>query len=265
MTAKGKSAAWIFTGDRGRYCYDHARIETDSTPGQFLHTLAIQLARIPRYLGATLAAWPVGAHAIAVSKLVESLGGSARDALRGLHHDDHEMLTQDLPGPLRRWIKDAIKAGHLTPAADWYEHACGEAQAEIERHLGLTMDPDVTDDGGAALVKRCDALVLEAERRLLHYEGPLSDWGVPGLSDAEVSAAIVAVRGAMVIALTVPCRDAIHGIMLDEAKRREGNGPFSFDTADPALLDGPCVHEIAATFVFRDQHLRERAGLAPLV
>lgn len=106
---------------------------------------AASLAHEPRYAG-NYGPYSVGQHAVLVARVVEKAGGFPPQILAGLHHDDSEMVTGDLPGP----VKLALRS--VTPAFDDLEEALDIA---IEQRYQIDLDDP--------LVKWADAVVYHWE------------------------------------------------------------------------------------------------------
>lgn len=65
-----------------------------------VESLAFALAREHRYCG-NYGEYSVAQHAVLVSQVVDLLGGEQSVILAGLHHDDSEAVTGDLPSPVK--------------------------------------------------------------------------------------------------------------------------------------------------------------------
>ncbi len=90
--------------------------------------------------------YTVGQHSVLVSLGVEALGGSPRQALAGLVHDASEIVTGDLPSPLKVEAKGFVYIEALLNTA-------------IEARYQVYLDDP--------LVKEADEMVLAAEVRML--------------------------------------------------------------------------------------------------
>lgn len=66
------------------------------------------LSRLNRFCG-NFNSISVAQHAVVVSELVAAMGGSYRQQLAGLHHDDCEAICADVPSPLKRACRDHKK------------------------------------------------------------------------------------------------------------------------------------------------------------
>jgi len=131
-----------------------------------LFDIAASLAKICRFAGATSVHYSVAQHAVLVSNIVMSLpGASALMALQALHHDDHEMVTGDIPLPFRHAISDLT--GDDVIAA--MQH---EVDVAIYAGLGLPM-PTVK---AASMIATADKVALATERRDLLPDTD-HDWG----------------------------------------------------------------------------------------
>jgi hypothetical protein len=63
--------------------------------------VAYALSRLCRYNGHTTRHYSVGEHTILMADHVEREGGSPRECLTALHHDDAEYIIGDLPRPIK--------------------------------------------------------------------------------------------------------------------------------------------------------------------
>lgn len=64
--------------------------------------VALVLAKINRFGGRTCYPYSVAQHAVFCAELVQSEGGGHPQQFDALHHDDTEVLTGDILGPLKR-------------------------------------------------------------------------------------------------------------------------------------------------------------------
>lgn len=131
-----------------------------------LFDIAASLAKICRFAGATSTHYSVAQHAVLVSNIVLSLpGATALIALQALHHDDHEMVTGDIPLPFRRALSDLT--GDDVIAA--MQH---EVDVAIYAGLGLPMPTTKA----ASMIATADKVALVTERRDLLPDTD-HDWG----------------------------------------------------------------------------------------
>lgn len=107
--------------------------------------VAKALAQEHRYAG-NYGPYSVGQHSVLVSLGVESLGGSPRQALAGLVHDASEVVTGDLPNPLKSEI-----AG--------FRYIEALLNTAVEARYGVDLDDKI--------VAEADKMVLAAEVRML--------------------------------------------------------------------------------------------------
>lgn len=107
--------------------------------------VARALAQERRFAG-NYGDYTVGQHSVLVSQAIEQAGGNPRQALAGLVHDASEVVTGDLPSPVK-----AQAAG--------FQYIEALLNTAIEARYGVYLDDE--------LVKRCDKLVLAAEVRML--------------------------------------------------------------------------------------------------
>lgn len=128
------------------------------------HDLAVMLAKVNRYGGATEEPYSVAQHSVIVSRFVEKQGGTQEAQLYALLHDAHEIATGDISTP----AKEALPvAGQM---------ALRELQLRIDRAIferfGLPPMPLPI----AIEVKRADIFALVWEARDLLQGGPRGNW-----------------------------------------------------------------------------------------
>lgn len=106
------------------------------------------LAREPRFAGnfAYYGTYSVGQHSVLVSLCVEALGGNARQQLGGLVHDASEIVTGDLPSPVKR-------------EANGFQYIEALQNTAIEARYNVYLDDD--------LIRTADKIVLAGEVRML--------------------------------------------------------------------------------------------------
>lgn len=77
-----------------------------------VRAIAIALANENRYVGHTSIPYSVAQHAVLVSDWLMQETDDAVIAYQGLHHDDAEFVTGDIPSPVKKWLRqytDALK------------------------------------------------------------------------------------------------------------------------------------------------------------
>jgi hypothetical protein len=103
-------------GSNGRRCYlFHPRPE-DFDPEDSARSLSCEA----RYAG-NYGHYSVAQHEVLVARTIEKANGYPPQVLAGLHHDDSEMVTGDLPSPLKRALRVVTSAFDDIEAA--LEHA----------------------------------------------------------------------------------------------------------------------------------------------
>lgn len=107
--------------------------------------VARALANENRYAG-NYGPYSVGQHSVLVSLGVELLGGTPRQSLAGLVHDAGEMVTGDIPSPLKA---EAAGLGYIDALLN----------LAIEARYGVDLDDKI--------VAQADKMVLAAEVRML--------------------------------------------------------------------------------------------------
>lgn len=131
-----------------------------------LFDIAASLSKICRFAGATSVPYSVAQHAVLVSTIVLSLpGATALIALQALHHDDHEMVTGDIPLPFRLALADVCQ----WDAIDAMQR---EADGAIYAGIGLPLPTTKA----ATLIAEADRIALVTERRDLLPDTD-HDWG----------------------------------------------------------------------------------------
>lgn len=114
----------------------------DPKPSDFQPApIARTLANEHRYAG-NYGPYSVAQHAVLVARMVGKLGGDSKGQLAGLHHDDTEAVTGDLPKPVK--------------------NACPDFKA-LEARLARAVDDRYDIRTGANIVKQADLIVFCSE------------------------------------------------------------------------------------------------------
>lgn len=118
-----------------------------------LEDVAVHLAHIRRFNGATTIGYSVAAHSLHVSDLVKRMHGTLSAQLAALHHDAHEYLLGDI----------------TTPAKDFLNALCGNAFAvaeqKLQRQVLEALQIRCAFMSNRALIHRADMIALATERR----------------------------------------------------------------------------------------------------
>lgn len=111
--------------------------------------LAQGLAAVPRFVGQSNTPRDVAQHCVMVCEALREYGCEARVRLGGLVHDDHEIVTGDIPSPVKRYLAPLLKP---------LERAVSKSIRKVLRIPSL-------NDGEWFLVKQFDraCLAIEAE------------------------------------------------------------------------------------------------------
>jgi hypothetical protein len=118
----------------------------DPKPQDFdTETVARTLAHINRFSG-NYGSYSVAQHAVLVASVIRKLNGDPDEELAGLHHDDTEVVTNDMPSPVKRM--------------------CPDFRA-LEDRLQDAIDIKYLVDTRADIVKVADAVVFSNEVRAL--------------------------------------------------------------------------------------------------
>jgi hypothetical protein len=133
--------------------------------------IATGLSRMPRFCGQTPSPYNVAAHSVAVSKLVQALGGGPAAQALGLFHDAAEAYMADVPSPVK-----------ALPGMRAYRKMEARIVAAVIEAVPPRMRPT---DADAALVKVCDRIALLREYHafkggldaLPEFEGVERDFG----------------------------------------------------------------------------------------
>lgn len=133
---------WIETNS-GRKFYLH-----DFGPEDFeLGDIAVALSRQCRYNGHTKRHYSVLEHSCLLSDHVMAQGGSPRDGLTALHHDDPEYVIGDMVRPLKPTFPEfkeleermhqavAVKFGTEYPHPDWLKSIDSRILVDERRHV----------------------------------------------------------------------------------------------------------------------------------
>jgi uncharacterized protein len=125
------------------------------TPDDFvLEDVAASLSRQCRYNGHTRRHYSVAEHACILSDHVMAQGGSPRDGLTALHHEDPEFAIGDMVSPLKKQFPGlkaleermhqavAVKFGTEYPHPDWLKSLdtrirCDERRQVMNRSLNV--------------------------------------------------------------------------------------------------------------------------------
>lgn len=130
--------------------------------------VAVQLSRIPRFVGATLEPWNVAAHSLHCSALAEADGASLQAQLAALLHDAHEAYMGDIPSPFKQAVM--AEAGSM-----W----CPLKLAEEKLQVAVLHQLGSLDcyEANRAEVKHWDLVSLATERKyLMHAAAMDAPW-----------------------------------------------------------------------------------------
>lgn len=130
--------------------------------------VAVQLSRIPRFVGATLEPWNVAAHSLHCSALAEADGASMQAQLAALLHDAHEAYMGDIPSPFKQAVM--AEAGSM-----W----CPLKLAEDKLQVAVLHQLGSLDcyEANRAAVKHWDLVSLATERKyLMHAAAMDAPW-----------------------------------------------------------------------------------------
>lgn len=148
---------WMQTANGKRVNLEH---DIGFSPN--LTDIAVQLSHLNRYCGGTVRPYSVAEHSIFVSRLCQERYG-VDEALWGLLHDAHEMITGDIPSPVKRILdSDALR----------------DLENDIDFRIARKFDLEelVRDDGVKDNVRKMDLVALMTEHRDLQVSA--GDWGV---------------------------------------------------------------------------------------
>lgn len=137
-----------------------------------LEDIAHVLPRLARYNGHTTRFYSVAEHTCVMRDWVKARGGSPRDCLTALHHDDAEYIIGDLPRPIK-WKMSQFK----------------EVESKLDQVLALTFG---TEWPMPKWLKDIDSRILKDERRQVMRRSD-NEWGTDELEELGVS--LWSVRG----------------------------------------------------------------------
>lgn len=170
------------TADRELYTVEDGWIETYTgvrlyfgapTPEMLrLADVAHVLPRLARYNGHTRRFYSVAEHACLMRDWVASRGGSPRDRLTALHHDDAEFVIGDLPRPIKHKMSQFK-----------------EVESKLDQALALRFH---TEWPMPPWLKDIDSRILKDERRQVMRRSD-NEWGTDRLE--ELGVRLWAVRG----------------------------------------------------------------------
>ncbi len=155
--------SWMIT-------YTGRRVEIPKPlPGQVcIEDVAVHLARLPRFAGATQQPWCVAAHSLHCASLAEAEGFPPGAQLAALMHDAHEAYCADIPSP----FKEAVRAGHPSSFCS-LDIAEERLEVAVLHQLGALEYVEQY----RAQVKRWDLISLATERRdLMHPHASAEPW-----------------------------------------------------------------------------------------
>ena len=145
------NSEWVQTYNGNPFFFDDPDNEYSKID---IRDICTHLARIPRGLGGWSPSISIAEHSVAVSYIVEALGGDKTDQLYGLLHDAHEAYVGDMPAPLKNYLYN--KLGFDMKAFE------SEVQERIEKALKLPPRGELTRE----TVRLADIYSLHAERNI---------------------------------------------------------------------------------------------------
>jgi hypothetical protein len=129
-----------------------------------IQTVAYQLARLPRFAGASAFPYTVGQHSLNVVRLLTYFNASIEARLSGLVHDAHEILLGDIPTPFQHWFAQRFSKGE-----DLLEQAKTALDADILPSLGV---PYPFSKSVSTLVHYADKTAFLAEANVVFKNRP---------------------------------------------------------------------------------------------
>lgn len=125
----------------------------DPNPDAFdLLGLAIQLSRIVRFGGATVAPYSVAQHSILVVQILQAGGCDTNTQRIGLLHDAEESVTSDIPSPIKQALSSSARAEVRRIAVN------------LRRAIGLRFGVRMPEELPRA-VEEADMMALSIEKR----------------------------------------------------------------------------------------------------
>ena len=114
--------------------------------------VANQLAKICRFGGATREFYSVAQHSVVVSEIVLDVTRNARLAFWALMHDDHELVTGDIPSPAKR----LMELGKIERI---------QTKASYRLRAGLGLPPNGPTLADQKIITSADMMALALEQR----------------------------------------------------------------------------------------------------
>lgn len=156
----------------------------DTKPEQiYAEDLAVQLARIPRWNGATVGRpseiYPVAMHSILVSMLLPADSPSALK-LAALLHDAHEAYIGDMPSPVKWAIRHVLRRNGCS--VDPFRYISDFIQDAVHEAAGLPMVFMEWHDA----IKKADMWALALEDRYLMAPHPRLWIDLPDISHVDL-------------------------------------------------------------------------------
>lgn len=133
--------------------------------------IANHLAKINRFVGATIAPYSVAQHSVLVAEIVHATTRSAKLALYGLFHDAHEAYIGDVARPVKVALKAALGVDPIAALAE---------RLDVAIHATIGLPWPCID---AHLVNAADECALATELRDLLPEPP-KGYAIDGLPAA---------------------------------------------------------------------------------
>jgi 5'-deoxynucleotidase YfbR-like HD superfamily hydrolase len=100
-----------------------------------LEDIAHKLAQTNRYGGSSAYPYSVAQHAVFVSERIKRIGGSRRQQLLALHHDDPEAFLGDIPKPWKAALGEPYRRLTKRMEAAMWEALGIQPPTEDEHHI----------------------------------------------------------------------------------------------------------------------------------
>jgi hypothetical protein len=140
------------------------------TPDQIsIDDIALHLSRLPRFLGATRAAYSVAQHSCLVADILHrTLPNSPQLELAGLLHDAHEAFIGDIVTPVG-WALgvERLRGGRDADGGAGGDPALDRLKRRMDRAIGASLGLAPASEADRDLIKQADRQAFRAEWREL--------------------------------------------------------------------------------------------------
>lgn len=117
-----------------------------------IHSIAISLARQPRYMGHTKHTYSIGQHCVRGAEALLLLG-YLNEAIAFLFHDSGESFISDISTPLKRYLDEDNRLGDIEDQIDEViSKFFGYDELDVDYQLVKLVDKNIAQDEMTALM-----------------------------------------------------------------------------------------------------------------